>query len=60
MDFEKSPRQQAMDESNAMGVVRTGLNEEDKELSKIAETPKACTTKATLIFADLDKDMGKQ
>ncbi|KAL1899334.1 hypothetical protein Cpir12675_001450 [Ceratocystis pirilliformis] len=71
-NFEKSPQKQPMDESNAMAVVRTGLNEEDKELSNNTETPKSCCTllkcrhnksnahRSKYIFADLDKYMGKQ
>ncbi|KKF92138.1 Endonuclease [Ceratocystis platani] len=72
MEIEKSPRQLARDESNAIAIIRAGLTEEDKELTKNAETAKAYWTllkshynkgqthRNKYIFADLAEDMGKQ
>ncbi|PHH49071.1 hypothetical protein CFIMG_008005RA00001 [Ceratocystis fimbriata CBS 114723] len=72
MEIEKSPRQLARDESNAIAIIRAGLTEEDKELTKNAETAKAYWTllkshynkgqthRNKYIFADLAGDMGKQ
>ncbi|PHH55064.1 hypothetical protein CFIMG_007570RA00001 [Ceratocystis fimbriata CBS 114723] len=72
MEIEKSPRQLARDESNAIAIIRAGLTEEDKDLTKNAETAKAYLTllksrynkgqthRNKYILADLAEDMGKQ